>query len=94
MTQTEVNPKEFRKVQEKKKKSHVLVVINDDFNTFPYVILLLIKVCGHTRIQAEQCANIIHYKGKCAVKYGEFEKLNDMRRKLVDAGLRAVVEKS
>ena len=32
-----------------------LVVFNDEVNTFDWVIDTLIKVCGHTPEQAEQC---------------------------------------
>ena len=40
-----------------------IVVYNDDFNTFDFVIESLIKVCKHDPIQAEQCTFLIHYKG-------------------------------
>lgn len=52
-----------------------LLLINDDVNTFEYVIDTLMKVCHHTREQAETCAWITHYKGKCAVMHGSFEEL-------------------
>ncbi len=52
-----------------------LLLINDDVNTFEYVIDTLMKVCHHTREQAETCAWITHYKGKCAVMHGTFEEL-------------------
>jgi ATP-dependent Clp protease adapter protein ClpS len=45
-----------------------LVVWNDDVNTFEWVIETLVEVCGHTQEQAEQCAYIIHFNGKYAVK--------------------------
>jgi len=52
-----------------------LVLFNDDFNTFDFVIDTLIDVCGHDTLQAEQCALIVHYKGKCAVKSGTHNEL-------------------
>ena len=52
-----------------------LLLINDDVNTFEFVIDTLMKVCHHTREQAETCAWITHYKGKCAVMHGSFEEL-------------------
>ncbi len=52
-----------------------LVLFNDDFNTFDFVIDTLIDVCGHDTLQAEQCALIVHYKGKCAVKSGTHDEL-------------------
>ncbi|MDB4835422.1 ATP-dependent Clp protease adaptor ClpS, partial [Cyclobacteriaceae bacterium] len=41
--------------------------------------------------QAEQCAEIIHYKGKCSVKNGEFDFLKDLRKQICDAGISAEV---
>ena len=52
-----------------------LLLINDDHNTFEYVIKSLVEVCDHTYEQAETCAWITHYKGKCAVMHGSFEEL-------------------
>jgi ATP-dependent Clp protease adaptor protein ClpS len=69
-----------------------LVVHNDEVNTFEDVIEALIDICNHTPDQAEQCTMIIHHKGKCSVKEGDEDILNDMRRKLVDIGIGATVE--
>lgn len=66
-----------------------LVVFNDDINTFDHVIHTLIKVCKHTPEQAEQCAFIIHYKGKCAVKTGSFIELKPMKEAICEAGIDA-----
>lgn len=55
-----------------------LILYNDDFNTFDFVIRSLIDVCNHDEIQAEQCAFIVHYKGKCAVKSDSFSNLKPM----------------
>ena len=52
-----------------------LVLFNDDFNTFDYVIDSLVEVCGHDPHQAETCAWIAHFKGKCAVKKGDLATL-------------------
>ncbi|TFV96184.1 ATP-dependent Clp protease adaptor ClpS [Algoriphagus kandeliae] len=72
-------------------EEHDLVVFNDDVNTFDHVINILIKVCKHTREQAEQCTLIIHYKGKCAVKKGSFEELKPMCEAILDAGIQATI---
>ena len=44
-----------------------LIVWNDEVNTFEWVIQTLMDVCSHSEEQAEQCAWLIHYKGKYAV---------------------------
>lgn len=66
-----------------------IVLHNDDVNTFDHVIETLIRVCQHTAEQAEQCAILVHYKGKCTVKTGELEKLKAQCLQLLDAGLSA-----
>jgi ATP-dependent Clp protease adaptor protein ClpS len=68
-----------------------LVVFNDDVNTFEHVINTLIKVCGHSPEQAEQCTLIIHYKGKCSVKRGSFEELKPLRQSVCDHGISAEI---
>lgn len=69
-----------------------LILFNDDVNTFDFVIECLIKICGHDAIQAEQCAIIVHFKGKCCVKEGEYEKLEPMCTALLDRGLSAEIQ--
>mgnify|MGYP003578635888 CR=1 FL=1 len=69
-----------------------LIVWNDEVNTFEWVIETLIEVCGHSTEQAEQCAYLVHFKGKCDVKQGEYEKLKVMCDKITDRGIGATVE--
>jgi ATP-dependent Clp protease adaptor protein ClpS len=69
-----------------------LIVFNDDVNTFDFVIETLIKVCKHTREQAEQCTLLIHYKGKCAVKKGPVTELALMRAAICDRGISAEIQ--
>ncbi|GAB2788155.1 ATP-dependent Clp protease adaptor ClpS [Rhabdobacter roseus] len=68
-----------------------LVVFNDEVNTFDWVIQTLIEVCEHGPEQAEQCTLIIHFKGKCSVKEGEFEKLAPMRNEICRRGISAEI---
>jgi len=68
-----------------------IVLFNDDVNTFDHVIDTLIRVCKHTAEQAEQCAIIVHYKGKCTVKTGTFEELKPQCTQLLEAGLSAEI---
>ena len=80
------------KVQEILSKPYKLILHNDDHNTFDWVITCLMKVCNHELEQANQCAHIIHYKGKCDVKYGDLETISAMKDKLRGAGLSATME--
>jgi ATP-dependent Clp protease adaptor protein ClpS len=68
-----------------------IVLFNDDVNTFDHVIDTLIRVCKHTAEQAEQCAILVHYKGKCTVKTGGFDELKPQCTQLLDAGLSAEI---
>ncbi len=69
-----------------------LTLHNDDVHTFDYVIETLIDVCEHDVVQAEQCAYIVHYKGKCDVKKGTINHLQPLKRKLIDKGLLATID--
>lgn len=73
-------------------KENQIVLFNDDVNTFDHVIETLVSVCEHTHLQAEQCALIVHYKGKCTVKSGSYEDLEPRCSKLLDAGLSAEIQ--
>lgn len=70
---------------------HEIILHNDDVNTFDYVIDSLISVCDHTLEQAEQCTILVHYKGKCAVKTGEYKDLEPRCTKLLELGLSAEI---
>ena len=69
-----------------------LIVWNDEVNTFEWVIETLMEICHHSYEQAEQCAYIIHFKGKYAVKHGSFEELQPMRDAITERGIGATVE--
>ncbi len=69
-----------------------LIVYNDDHNTFDWVIICMMEVCGHSFEQGEQLSLIIHFKGKATVKTAPIEKLKPMKDALVDRGLSAVIE--
>lgn len=70
----------------------MLIVHNDDVNSFDWVIESFISLLSHSAAQAEQCATIIHTKGKCQVKSGDFEDMCKYKDGLVDRGLSATVE--
>ncbi|CAM1372881.1 Clp protease ClpS [Tenacibaculum litopenaei] len=72
-------------------RKHEIILYNDDVNTFDFVIDSLISVCEHTPEQAEQCTVLVHYKGKCAVKTGEYKDLEPRCTKLLDLGLSAEI---
>lgn len=71
--------------------NHEIVLYNDDVNTFDHVIETLIRVCKHDELQAEQCALLVHYKGKCTVKTGSLDELKPQCTQLLEAGLSAEI---
>lgn len=96
MLNTKSNPKE---VQDSDVLTHLakvadyeLVLYNDDYNTFEHVINCLVKYCDHDIYQAEQCAWIVHTKGKCVIKSGEYSSLEPICTALSDQGLSAQIE--
>lgn len=78
-------------VLEQEANLHEIVLFNDDVNTFDHVIDSLVDICDHTFEQAEQCALLVHYKGKCTVKTGEYEDLKPRCLMLLTKGLSAEI---
>ena len=87
---TEIQEK--RKTLEKTVSQHCLVLYNDDVNTFDHVINCLIRICSHELIQAEQCAWLVHQKGRCKVKNGSVKALRAMCKAVLENGLTAQIE--
>ena len=86
---TKEKKQEKEAVLEKEVFQHEIVLHNDEVNTFDFVIDSLISVCDHTLEQAEQCTFLVHYKGKCIVKSGDFKELEPKCSKLLQLGLSA-----
>ncbi len=92
MKGSEINPKEHKTTSGRKLDKRVLLLHNDEVNTFDFVIKSLVEVCNHNNEQAEQCAYITHYRGKCDVKVGSFDFLHPMKNILADKGLSVTIE--
>ncbi len=88
ITETEVE----EEVLVEKENVNSIVLYNDEVNTFDFVIETLIDVCEHELEQATQCTYIVHYKGKCDVKNGEYTKLKPICSELLRRGLNAEIE--
>jgi ATP-dependent Clp protease adaptor protein ClpS len=69
-----------------------LIVWNDEVNTFEWVIETLVDVCKHSQEQAEQCAYLIHFRGKYAVKAGSYDDLKPACDAITERGINATVE--
>ncbi len=69
-----------------------IIVLNDEYNTFEWVIECFMDILQHSNEQSEQLAWIIHTKGRASVKMGPFEVLKPLKDALVDRGLNAIIE--
>ena len=92
MTHTDFDTLELSDVSVDDILNSKLVVYNDDYNTFEWVIECFCKYLKHGSEQAEQCAMLIHTRGKCEVKSGSKSELKPFKEALTDAGLSAVIE--
>ena len=88
----DVQLEELIETEKKVSKGVKLIVHNDDYNTFDWVIEALMDICDHTEIQAEQCTLLIHYKGVACVKSGKRSNIKPMKEGLIDKGINATIE--
>jgi ATP-dependent Clp protease adaptor protein ClpS len=70
-----------------------LILLNDDVNTFEFVIENLMNVCDFDAVQAEQLTLLVHFKGKAVLKHGDELKLMPMFIQLSNNGLSAQIHK-
>ncbi len=76
----------------KQSKGSCLILYNDSKNTFDHVIECLVNICDHDAIQAEQCAYITNYRGKCDIKKGDYKYLKELKDALIEKGLIVSIE--
>lgn len=91
-TQHDIKSREETDVLTVTEETCNLIIWNDEVNTFEWVIETLVEICNHTYEQAEQCAYLIHYQGKYAVKNGSYDELKPMCDAITDRGIGATVE--
>jgi len=70
-------------------KTHKVTLMNDDVNSYEFVMACLIKYCEHDLIQAEQCAFITDKVGKCDIKLGGIDTMYQLQQNLEQLGLKA-----
>lgn len=90
MTTTETDVEEEVKVNQDEESK--IILYNDDMNSFEHVIMCLVAFCDHGFTQAEQCAFIVHHKGKCTVKHGSKEDMIERAKKLSEEQLTVEVQ--
>ena len=87
----QINEEEDTNLMTDTGQEYEIILFNDDVNTFDHVIETLVSVCNHTYEQAEQCAYIVHFSGKCVVKTGSYDELEPICTKLLEANLSAEI---
>lgn len=69
-----------------------LILHDDDDHTFEYVIQCLMDICGHDLVQAEQCTQIVHFKGSCDILKGDYRELLPYRQAMVAKELKVTID--
>ena len=69
-----------------------LVLLNDEVNSFSYVMACLIRFCGYEPGQAEQCALIADSVGRCAIKHGSYYDMEEIKDRLSGLNIKTKLE--
>ena len=75
-----------------KDQIYSLILHNDDFHSFDFVINALVKICGLDVVQATQCTYLVHFKDNCEVKHGTKSILSPMQSELIKLDLKAEIK--
>lgn len=93
---TTINPKIEQdldaQIEEALSPTLILMLYNDDVNSFMHVINCLMLYCLHNKEQAEQIAIIVHQNGKCDIKHGSFKLLKPIYDVLLEQHLSVKIE--
>jgi ATP-dependent Clp protease adaptor protein ClpS len=65
--------REDQRTKQKRQPPYAVIVHNDEEHTFPYVIEMLMKICGHAPEKAYILTTQIHLAGKSVVWTGALE---------------------
>ena len=71
----------------------VVVMHNDNHNTFDHVIDCIMDVCGYTYLQAVQIAMLVDSVGMCKVIEDNYDTCVAVHRDLLRQGLKVMIEK-
>lgn len=80
------------RLKEKMDQPCSLELLNDDHNTFEWVILCLMEVLNHTYETGLNIANIVHTHGGCEVKRGTEEEIDKYYTIFIKKGLTCKIE--
>jgi ATP-dependent Clp protease adaptor protein ClpS len=80
----------MKRTKNKKNKTYKLTVYNNDNISFNDIISIF-KSLGHMALQAEQCASIIHNKGKYNMIVGDYNELENIQLLLTDNNIQSEI---
>lgn len=69
-----------------------LYLINDDVNTFDYVLKCLMNIFEFSEEQAYQITLITHLRGSCVIKNGSIDMLKQYQSELSSCNLNSKIE--
>lgn len=92
MKSRKIKPDDNTSKKNQKNNNLVLILHNDDINSFDYVIQSLTDVCNHDYEQAVQCTLLTHYKGTCDIYRGKPKILKRMQKELFNKNLKVTIE--
>ena len=84
---TKRQPEEHKDIRKEESSPYELILYNDDYHDFDFVIEKLKEYCKHTDEQAEQSALIAHHNGECSVLVGSEEKIERAGKGMAKEGL-------
>ena len=69
-----------------------LYLLNDNIHTFEDVVFILRKYFGYSILHGASIANIVHQTGKCEIKVGPTEDLEEFKEGLLKDGFSVIIE--
>lgn len=79
-------------IEVNKDQTFSLILHNDDYHSFDFVIDALVRICGMDVIQATQCTYLVHFKDNCEVMHGTKSILLPMQSDLIKLDLKAEIK--
>jgi ATP-dependent Clp protease adaptor protein ClpS len=80
----------MKQTKNKQNKTYKLTVYNNDNVSFNDIIFIF-KSLGHATLQAEQCASIIHNKGKYNMIVGNYNELVEIQLLLTNNNIQSEI---
>ena len=69
-----------------------LYLLDDNIHTFDDVSMLLQRYLGYSTLQGASIATLVHHRGRCEIKIGEFSDLELLSEVLQKEGFNTIIE--